>query len=124
VRAERRPRYLLDENLSTVIAVAGRRRGLDVVSSHEVGLDGRSDEVQLRWAAAHGRALVTRDRRDLSNIAAGFFARGELHHGVVLVPESLPTADVGGILRALEAHAQRRADGMQPYTVEWLTWEA
>jgi len=28
---ERRPRYLLDENLSTAIVVAGRRRSLDIV---------------------------------------------------------------------------------------------
>ncbi len=118
---ERRPRYLLDENLSTAIVVAGRRRSLDIVSSHEVGLDGKTDEEQLCWAAAHGRALVTRDRRDLSKIAADLFARGEPHHGVVLVPESLPTEDVGGILRALQVHASRRPTGMQPYTVEWRT---
>lgn len=122
--AGRGPRYLLDENLSTAIAIAARRRGLDVVSSHEVGLDGKSDEEQLRWAAADDRALVTRDRRDLSVIAAEFFARGESHRGIVLLPNSLPDGDVGGIVRALEAHARRRPAGMQPFTVEWLRPDA
>jgi hypothetical protein len=107
-----------------MIAIAGRRRGLDVVSSHEVGLDGKTDEEQLRWAASHCRALVTRGRRDLSKIAAVFFERGEMHHGVVLIPESLPNAGIGGIVRALEAHARLRPEGMQPFTVDWLTRDA
>ncbi len=118
------PRYLLDENLSTAIAIAARRCGLDVVSSHEVGLDGKADEEQLRRAAADGRVLVTRDRRDLSVISADFFSRSEPHHGILLLPESLPNDDIGGILRALEVHARRRPSGMQTYTVEWLTRDA
>lgn len=99
--SEAAARYLLDENLATAIAVAARR----------LGLDGTTDEEQLRYAAAQGRCIVTRDRRDFARLTAEFMARGEAHAGVLLVPESLRTEDIGGIARALAAYGRERPQG-------------
>jgi hypothetical protein len=51
----------LDENLTPKIAVQLRRRGIDVVSVHELGLSGDSDENHLQRATNMGRVLVTAD---------------------------------------------------------------
>ena len=44
-------RYVIDEDLPTDIARIGRRIGLDVISVHEVGREGWSDEAQPQEAA-------------------------------------------------------------------------
>jgi hypothetical protein len=57
-------RFLLDEDLPPKVAVIARSLGLDVVSVHEIGRTGLSDEAQLRFAASETRILVTRNRDD------------------------------------------------------------
>ena len=58
-------RFYLDEDLSHDVARVGRGLGLDVISSHEVGNNGRTDPEQLAYAAAEGRCLVSANCRDL-----------------------------------------------------------
>jgi uncharacterized protein with PIN domain len=48
----------LDEDMSSQVAQALRSKGFDVVSSHEVGNDGLSDEEELRIATKEGRHLI------------------------------------------------------------------
>jgi len=54
----------LDEDMSSRVAQALRSKGFDVISSHEVGNDGLSDEEQLRYATKEGRHLVTYNAKD------------------------------------------------------------
>lgn len=51
----------LDENLSPKIAQQLRRRGVDAISVHELGLTGDSDANHLNRASAMGYVLVTAD---------------------------------------------------------------
>lgn len=54
-------RLYLDECLSPAIARQLRRRGIDIVSVHELGLTGESDANHLERASEMGRVLVTAD---------------------------------------------------------------
>lgn len=95
--------FLLDEDLHPGTAEIGRGLGLDVVSVHEIGRRGFSDEEQLRFAALDQRVLVTRNRNDFIRLTVSFFQTGELHAGILIVPQSLPNHRPERI-----AHALRR----------------
>jgi predicted nuclease of predicted toxin-antitoxin system len=56
-----RIRYHLDENVSLAIAQGLRRSGIDVTSTREAGLLGKSDLDHLTFANAEKRILVTHD---------------------------------------------------------------
>lgn len=51
----------LDENLSPKIAAQLRRRGIAVVTAHELGKLGDSDENHLKRAREMGHVLCTQD---------------------------------------------------------------
>ncbi len=53
--------YHLDESVTSLIAEALRRRGIDVTTTADAGLLSASDDEQLAHALAAGRVLVTRD---------------------------------------------------------------
>ena len=61
--------FNLDEDLAPQIAERLRKKGLDVVSALEVGNTQFSDRDQLRFAAQHGRCLVTRNARHVVLLA-------------------------------------------------------
>ncbi len=55
-------RFHLDEHIDPAVAEGLRRRGIDVTTTTEVGLENPSDEAQLAFANAEQRVLVTRDK--------------------------------------------------------------
>lgn len=58
---------LLDEMHAPVVAAALRERGHDVVSvAEQDGLRAISDEELFRWAAEHGRRIVTENVKDFA----------------------------------------------------------
>ena len=73
----------LDENLPPTLAVVLRSRGYDVVSAHEVGMRGKTDEEQLEYAAAQGRVLLTFNARHFAPLAKRYFEQGREHPGIV-----------------------------------------
>jgi hypothetical protein len=83
-------RFLLDEDMNPEVAVIGRGLGLDVVSVHEIDRRGFADEAQLRFAVGEGRIVVTRNRDDFIRLTLSLYEAGEVHHGVLIVPHSLP----------------------------------
>ena len=104
-------RFLLDEDLPPRVAVIARTFGVDVVSVHEIGRIGLSDEDQLAFAAAESRVLVTRNRDDFIALTRRAYATNAPHHGVLLVPRSVPNTQPERIARAVAAWADRFADG-------------
>jgi predicted nuclease of predicted toxin-antitoxin system len=74
-------RFHLDENGDPRIAAGLRLHGIDVTTTPEAGLLGKSDEEQLAFALAEGRVIITRDT-DFLRIAAS----GTEHPGVVFYP--------------------------------------
>ena len=71
-------RYHLDEHVDRAIAEGLRRRGVDVTTTAEAGLEGVSDERQLAFAHAQGRVFVTRDQHFLV-----MHSQGVAHEGIV-----------------------------------------
>ena len=82
-------RLYLDENLTPKIATQLRRRGVDIVSVHELGLTGDSDENHLQRATEMKRVLVTADTDFLVMVS-----EGAQHAGIVFgVQEKLSIGD-------------------------------
>ncbi len=80
---------LLDEQLSTEIAVELRSRGLDVEAvSERMEMRGLRDEQIAEVAAGEGRAVVTNNIKDYRPIAAGRLAQGKGHSGLILLPST------------------------------------
>lgn len=102
--------FLLDEDLNPEIATIGRGLGLDVLSLHELGRCGLSDEDQLRFSATQARIFVTRNRDDFLRLTLSFFESGETHAGILIVPRSLPNNRPARISHALKRWHDRPGD--------------
>ena len=75
-------RFYFDQHMPNIAVAALRRRGVDVLTAHEAGTCGRTDEEQLRFATADGRAIVTFDA-DYLTLADEFLAANETFTGIV-----------------------------------------
>ncbi|MEO0688523.1 MAG: DUF5615 family PIN-like protein [Cyanobacteria bacterium J06649_11] len=56
-----RIRLHLDENVDPAVALGLRRYGIDVTTTNEVGLQGKSDEAQLEFIRKTQRVIFTQD---------------------------------------------------------------
>lgn len=116
-------RFLLDEDLPPLAAETARGLGLDVVSVHELGRIGLSDPAQLRFAAAEGRVMVTRNRDDFIRLTAEFFRTGESHPGLLIVSRAIPSSKPERIAHALRSWSEAREDNPQSfgeYSIDFL----
>jgi uncharacterized protein with PIN domain len=78
-------RLYLDEDSSDTDLLKGLRlRGVDVVSTAEVGMLEQSDEEQLRWAAEHQRVVYTSNRCDFYRIHSDWMRDERTHYGIIL----------------------------------------
>ncbi len=98
-------RLLLDEDLSPKIAELLRKKGIDVVSVHEVGRIGLSDKSQLEYAASEGRCFVTRNRNDYIILTRQFFSSNKPHKGVLIISSSHRFDDFSAIAKAITKYA-------------------
>ena len=82
-------RAILDEQLSTQIAMLLRKAGYDVdaVADRE-DLVGRNDRFILEAACREGRAVVTNNIKDFRPLAAEWLAQGRVHAGLILLPST------------------------------------
>lgn len=113
-------RFYLDEDLSPRIAELLRGRGIDAVSAHETEGRGLTDDEQLRRAARDRRCLVTRNRDDFIRLTLECFAHHRPHHGILIVPHTLPANRFALIARALAEFARRHVGGLPSYAVVFL----
>lgn len=79
-----KPRLYLDEDILPDLARVLRSAGHDVVSAHETGALGLTDEEQLERAAADDRALLTFNFHDFLRIGREWFLAGRWHAGIVV----------------------------------------
>jgi uncharacterized protein with PIN domain len=89
-----RIRFHLDENVDPAVAEGLRRRGVDVTTTQQVGLQRASDDKQLEFALADDRILVTHDEDFLASAKAGV-----THAGIAYCHPELRS--IGQIIAAL-----------------------
>jgi hypothetical protein len=113
-------KYYLDEDISPRVAELLRGKKIDAVSAHEKEMIGASDEKQLMAAVQDGRVMVTRNRNDFILLTVRFFEDLKPHHGLVIIPHSIPGHDFSLMARLLARLAGQYPGGIPPYTINFL----
>lgn len=88
-----RIKFYMDEHVPKAVTEGLRRRGVDVVTVQELGLQAADDRRHLERAAEEGRVVFTQDADFLRLHAAGV-----VHRGVVYASQQTP---VPHMLRSL-----------------------
>jgi predicted nuclease of predicted toxin-antitoxin system len=73
-----------DEDVTSDLAPALRRRGYSAQSAIEVGNNALSDEAQLTYATERGMAILTYNIRDFVPLAQTWFLSNREHAGIIL----------------------------------------
>jgi len=89
-----RIKFHLDENISQVITNGLRRRGINVTTTPEEKLIGKSDEEQLTFALSQNRVIFTQDT-DFLRINQSSIT----HAGIAYCPQQ--SKSIGQIIRGL-----------------------
>lgn len=106
-------RFHLDENVDPALAEALRRRGIDVTTSAESGLNGYSDREQVAFAGTQRRVVVTHDT-DFLRLAK----EGVSHCGIVFCP--VRRYSIGRVTMALVALRRHRTANEMVARIEFL----
>jgi predicted nuclease of predicted toxin-antitoxin system len=91
-------RLYTDHHVDGRLAPGLRERGFDALAAREAGKSAASDEEQLEFAASEGRALLTYDIGDFTNLARRWHLGGRHHAGIVISGE-MKGARYGELLR-------------------------
>lgn len=102
-------KWYLDEDLSPKVAEQLRRHGVDAVSAHDVGTQGRPDAEQLLWATHEHRVLVTYNVRHYAPLVRAWADRKNLPVVAWFDDRAVRQHDIGAQVRAiLKADRQGR----------------
>ncbi len=77
-------RLYFDRHIMARLAADLRGHGYNVRTTEEAGMDTASDEDQLAFAAAEGRAVLTYNIRDFAPLHEQWLAAGRPHAGIVV----------------------------------------
>jgi len=110
----------LDEDISPKVSAILRKKGVDAVSAHEADMLQASDEDQLSFAAAEGRAMVTRNRDDFITLTVQFFEDLKPHKGLAIVPHTILGSEFSNLAALLVTFSKKYHNGLEPHTIEFL----
>jgi predicted nuclease of predicted toxin-antitoxin system len=77
-------RLYFDRHITARLAQDLRRRGYDVLTTEDAGLDTAADEAQLAFATDEGRAILTFNIRDFAPLHEQWAAAGRPHAGIIV----------------------------------------
>jgi predicted nuclease of predicted toxin-antitoxin system len=80
----------LDEDVSVLVATLLQARGLDVKTTREQGMLGKSDETQLGYASSLDRCVLTHNRLDFEKLHAESIATEKPHAGIIIAARRNP----------------------------------
>jgi hypothetical protein len=92
-----------------------------VISVHEIGREGWTDERQLVRAATERRCVVTGNGRDFERLTRLFYAEDRPHAGVLIVQGALRYADPAAVAQALLQFDQTRGRFPMEHACEYYT---
>jgi len=110
----------LDEDISPKVSEILRKKRMDAVSAHETGMLEASDDEQLAFAAAEGRAMVTRNRDDFITLTVQFFNDLKPHRGLIIVPHTIPGSEFSKLAALLMKYSKDHPQGLESYSIEFL----
>jgi predicted nuclease of predicted toxin-antitoxin system len=110
----------LDEDISPKVSEILRKKGMDAVSAHETGMLEASDDEQLAFAAAEGRAMVTRNRDDFITLTVQFFNDLKPHRGLIIVPYTIPGSEFSKLAALLMKYSKDHPQGLESCSIEFL----
>ncbi len=97
-----RPRLFIalytDEDVTSNLAPALRRRGYTAESAVEAGNSGVPDEAQLGYAASRGMAILTYNAQDFIPLARAWHIAGRERSGII-ISEQFSQRQFGELLR-------------------------
>jgi predicted nuclease of predicted toxin-antitoxin system len=79
--------YFDEDSGQRRLIAALRSHGIDVVTSHDAGMNARDDESHLKLAAEEGRILVSANARDFALLHRRWLEQGRSHFGVLIIPQ-------------------------------------
>jgi hypothetical protein len=106
-------RFHLDEHVPAAIAIGLRRRGVDVTTTGDAGLEGADDSAHIAFALGEGRVIVTHDRDFPRHHTGGVehagilycyqskYSIGDLLRAILLVHGCMSAEDLVGVLEYL-----------------------
>jgi hypothetical protein len=107
--------FHLDQHVANAVAYGLRQLGVDVTTTHEVGLQDADDPDHMSYAAANGRVIITHD--------AGFLRRhaaGADHAGIGYCPQTKYRRNPGGLIRAVHDLFIRKSAEEMAGHIEYL----
>jgi predicted nuclease of predicted toxin-antitoxin system len=90
-----RIKLFIDEDVWTGLATALSQAGYDAISVNQLDRKGLSDEEQMAFAVAEGRAILTHNIQDFAPLVEQYFEQGLSHPGVIVARQF----DKGTLLR-------------------------
>ena len=104
--------YFDVDSMERAVIVGLRARGIDAITSQEVGTTDWNDEEQLEFACSQARVLFSFNASDFCRIHTEFLTQGKSHAGIILAPQQ--RYSIGErVRRLLELVGARSAEDMQ-----------
>jgi hypothetical protein len=79
-----RIKLYIDEDVPFSFAQALLNRGVDVITTQQVGNEGKSDAEQFVYATIEGRTIFTHNKGDFMLLNNEYLQSGKKHPGIIL----------------------------------------
>jgi hypothetical protein len=94
-------RDLSGRGCECLVGALHNARGFKVITTHDAGLLGQSDNHQLEFAANQHKLFLTHNRIDFEGLHRQYLRAGKAHWGIVIASRRSPHAIAGNLLRLL-----------------------